>query len=350
MVFYICQMEHEIFMQRCLELALKGLGSASPNPLVGSVVVHQNKIIGEGWHKKAGEAHAEVNAINDVKDKSLLSESSIYVNLEPCAHFGKTPPCSDLIIKHGLKKVIIGCQDPFSKVNGKGIEKLKNAGIEVLLNVLKEESLFLNRRFFTFHNKKRPYIILKWAQSQDGFIDKKRAPNELGQNWISGESAKRLVHFWRSQEDAILVGAQTAINDNPSLTVREVKGKNPIRLLIDPHNRVSKQSALFNDEAPTIHFHQSDINQTQEERSYQISGDIIPQVISACYQNDIQSFIVEGGAKTLGHFIQSNFWDEARVFISPALFGDGLAAPLLPIIASGSDTIGNDQLFTYFNL
>ncbi len=343
-------MEHEVFMQRCLELALKGLGFASPNPLVGSVVVHQNKIIGEGWHKKAGEAHAEVNAIENVKDKSLLKESSIYVNLEPCAHFGRTPPCSDLIIKHQLKKVIIGCKDPFSKVNGKGIEKLKNAGIEVVINVIKEEALFLNRRFFTFHNKKRPYIILKWAQTQDGFIDKKRGAHQKGQNWISGESAKRLVHLWRSQEDAILVGAQTAINDNPSLTVRELKGKNPIRLLVDPNNRVAKDWAIFNDEAPTIHFHKQDPYLKEDLKSFQISGDIIPQVMAACYQNDIQSIIVEGGAKTLSHFIESNFWDEARVFNSNKQFGEGLSAPKLPIIATGNDSIGDDQLFTYFNL
>lgn len=343
-------MEHEIFMQRCLDLALKGLGSASPNPLVGSVVVHKNKIIGEGWHKKAGEAHAEVNAINAVKDKSLLIDSCIYVNLEPCAHFGKTPPCSDLIIKHKLKRVIIGCQDPFSKVNGKGIKKLKDAGIEVIVNILNEESLFLNRRFFTFHNKKRPYIILKWAQTQDGFFDKKREFKDLGQNWISGASAKRFVHLWRSQEDAILVGAQTAINDNPSLTVREVEGKNPIRLLLDPNNRVPKDSRIFDNSAPTIHFHKQDEEKDQDDlRSFQLSGELIPQLIQACYQNEIQSVIVEGGAKTLSHFIQSGYWDEARVFNSPNSFSEGLSAPKLGKIPSSSDRIGNDKLLIYYN-
>lgn len=343
-------MEHEIFMQRCLELALKGLGSASPNPLVGSVVVHENKIIGEGWHKIAGEAHAEVNAINSVKDKSLLTKSTIYVNLEPCAHFGRTPPCSDLIIKHKLKRVIIACQDPFSKVNGKGIQKLEGAGIDVMVDVLKDESLFLNRRFFTFQNKKRPYIILKWAQTQDGFMDKKRETGDVGQNWISGLAAKRLVHLWRSQEDAILIGAQTAINDNPSLTVREVEGKNPIRLILDPNNRVAKNSQVFDKSAPTIHFH-TQMEELEQEglRSYQISGELLPQLMEACKQNEIQSIIVEGGSKTLHNFIEADLWDEARIFNAPIHFGDGLKAPSLKKLPSSSDRIGQDQLLIYYN-
>lgn len=344
-------MKHEDFMQRCLSLAQKGLGSASPNPLVGSVIVHQNTIIGEGWHKKTGGPHAEVNAIESVKDKSLLKESSIYVNLEPCAHFGKTPPCSDLIIKHQLKRVIIGCQDPFSKVNGKGIEKLQKAGIEVITDILKEESLFINRRFFTFHNKKRPYVLLKWAETKDGYIDKKREDKEIGQNWISGPLAKRYVHLWRSQEDSILVGAQTVINDNPSLTVREVEGKNPIRIILDPNNRVPLNSRVFNKEAPTLHFHKShSILIGDTLKSFTINEKLIPELFKACYQNDIHSILVEGGKRTLEGFIESDFWDEARVFTSSNYFGEGLSAPNLLQAPANSERIGDDELRTYYNL
>tara|TARA_R110002072_G_scaffold43789_5_gene123025 strand:- start:150 stop:1181 length:1032 start_codon:yes stop_codon:yes gene_type:complete len=343
-------MEHELFMQRCFELAKKGLGTASPNPLVGSVVVYKNEIIGEGWHHKAGEAHAEVNAIQNVKDKSHLKESSIYVNLEPCSHFGKTPPCSDLLIKHQVKRVIIACQDPFSKVNGKGIQKLEDAGIEVVLNILQKEAEFLNRRFFTFHTKKRPYIILKWAQTEDGFIDKLRAKNERGQNWISGMSAKRIVHLWRSQEDGILVGAQTAINDNPSLTVREIKGQNPIRLLIDPKNRLAKNSKIFDNQAKTIHFDQEKLGLTLAMDNDITPKEKLEKILELCWKEEIQSIIVEGGASTLQNFIKANLWDEARVFKSPIHFNQGLKAPVLNSSPEAKDKIGQDNLFTYFNL
>ena len=243
----------EFFMQRCIELASKAMGCASPNPMVGSVIVYNNKIIGEGYHEKYGSHHAEVNAINSVKDKSLLSKSTLYVNLEPCAHFGKTPPCSDLIIQNKIPEVVIGCVDTFSEVSGKGIERMRSVGIDVKVGVLENESRELNKRFFTFHEKKRPYIILKWAESKDGFIAPK---NQTKPFWMTSSESKKLAHKWRAEEDAILIGRITAEKDNPSLTVREVEGSNPIRIVIDKDLKLSADFNLFNNDAKTIIFNQ----------------------------------------------------------------------------------------------
>lgn len=339
-------MSHHHFMQRCIQLALKGQGAVSPNPMVGSVVVHDNKIIGEGWHQKVGEAHAEVNAIDSVQNKDLLKQASLYVNLEPCSHYGRTPPCADLILKHKIPKVIIGSTDTYSEVNGKGIERLKQAGVDVIVGVLEEECLYLNRRFFSFHHKKRPYIILKWAQTLDGFIDKQRNKSEVGQNWISGKQAKIVVHKWRSEEDAILVGAQTVINDNPSLTTRELSGRNPLRILIDPNSRISLDSKVYDANATTFTLTKKLREDIEPDKQWLLdsTGELIPQLMTFCYKKEIQSIIVEGGRKTLEHFIHNGTWDEARVFIGAKSFGQGLKAPNLSFKNGESTTIGNDKL------
>ncbi len=319
---------HEHYIQRCIELAENGIGKVSPNPMVGSVIVHNNNIIGEGYHQEYGKAHAEVNAINSVKDSSILKESTIYVSLEPCAHFGKTPPCSDLIIEKGIPHVVIGCTDPFAEVAGKGIEKLKAAGVQVELNILQKECEELNRRFFTYHNQKRPYIILKWAQTQDGFIDKKRDGISSGINWITHPHTQQLTHLWRSEEDAILAGKNTVINDNPSLTTRAITGKNPIRVVIDRKLEISTEYKVYDGTSKTIVF-----NEVKQEESEFLTyrkvdfNDLLPQLLDVLYQQEIQSLIVEGGAHTINQFINSGLWDEARVLTGESSFESGLRAP-----------------------
>jgi diaminohydroxyphosphoribosylaminopyrimidine deaminase/5-amino-6-(5-phosphoribosylamino)uracil reductase len=341
------------YMKRCLGLAELGLGNTYSNPMVGSVIVHNDKIIGEGFHHKAGEPHAEVNAIHSVKDKSLLKESTLYVNLEPCAHFGKTPPCSLLIKEMGIPKVVIGCTDTFSEVSGKGIQILKDAGVDVVVGVLEEESRELNKRFFTFHEKKRPYVILKWAQTMDGFIDIDREKSDYGQpTWITNEIAKKLVHKWRSEEQAILVGTNTAIKDNPSLTVREWDGKDPLRLLIDRQNRVPRSHHILNDQTETVVFTQKELpgGHKTTYMSVDFDKDIIPQILSYLYQENIQSVIIEGGREVLLSFIQANIWDEARVFIGNKWFKSGVKSPDLGMEPTQADEIGNSKLFLYRNL
>lgn len=331
---YFCFVkQHEIYLRRCLELAKNGLGTTYPNPLVGSVIVHDGIIIGEGWHKKAGEAHAEVIAINSVADSSLLKEATIYVNLEPCSHFGKTPPCSDLIIAQGIPNIVIGSIDPNGKVAGKGIKKLLGAGRNVTVGVLEAECHELNRRFFTFHNKSRPYIILKWAQTKDGFISPK-SRNEQKPVWITNRYSRQLTHKWRSEEQAILVGAQTVIDDNPSLTVRDWSGNNPIRIVIDRNNLISKESHIFDNEAKTISLREMDPT----------------AIIDRLFTLGIQSVIVEGGQKTLGLFIDSGLWDEARVFIGTQDFGGGTMAPKLERSYLSNEKIYGDNLLIYRNL
>ncbi|MDB9886726.1 bifunctional diaminohydroxyphosphoribosylaminopyrimidine deaminase/5-amino-6-(5-phosphoribosylamino)uracil reductase RibD, partial [Flavobacteriaceae bacterium] len=282
---------HEIYMQRCLDLAIKGLGNTYPNPLVGSVIVYNNIIIGEGWHHKAGEAHAEVNAIASVKNKALLKESILYVNLEPCNHTGKTPPCSHLIVSHQFKKVVVGCVDPFDQVNGNGIRTLEKAGIEVVVGVLEKEAQELNKRFFTVQQKKRPYVILKWAESADGFIaplTSKRMKKEPV--FLSSKADQVLVHQLRTQEDSILVGAQTVIDDNPRLTSRWVKGRNPVRIILDPNNRIDKSANIFDEEAKSLHITKAKLglkkNNSPEE--------FLRKTLDFLYQKGISSILVEG--------------------------------------------------------
>ena len=317
-------MTHEFYMNRCIELANKALGKTYPNPLVGSVIVLHGEIIGEGFHQKAGENHAEINAINSVENKELLKESTIYVSLEPCSHFGKTPPCANKLVEMGFKKVVIGTLDSHEKVNGKGKQILENAGIEVVTGVLEKECQNLNKRFFTFHQKKRPFIILKWAQSEDGFLDKDFQPTQIG-NLLT----KQFVHQLRSEEHAILVGTKTAITDNPGLTTREVAGRNPIRILLDLNLKVPQHFKIYNEEAPTLVFN---AERNAEEKNIKFikikTENLLVDLLDKLYESQIQSVIVEGGSFTLQQFINANLWDEAIVIKNENLkLGNGTRAP-----------------------
>ncbi|MDD3875046.1 MAG: bifunctional diaminohydroxyphosphoribosylaminopyrimidine deaminase/5-amino-6-(5-phosphoribosylamino)uracil reductase RibD [Bacteroidales bacterium] len=339
-------------MKRCLELAKKGLGNVSPNPLVGCVIVHDDKIIGEGYHIKYGQAHAEVNAINAVKDKSVLKHAALYVNLEPCSHYGKTPPCADLIVKHKIPKVFIGCVDSNIKVSGKGISTLEAGACHVTLGVLEEESRFINRRFFTFHEKRRPYIILKWAQTQDGFIDILRSENTPNSpNWITAEETRCLVHKWRTEEDAIMIGTKTAIADNPALTAREWHGKNPARIVIDRNMKLPNNLNIFNIDARTIVFN------CLENKKYknidfvkvEFNDSLIDEICTYLYEQNIQSVIIEGGAMLLNSFIAGNLWDEARIFYGKKTFKLGLKAPEIYGYTLKNQKCGNDRLEVIIN-
>lgn len=341
------------YMQQCLNLALQAFGNTYPNPMVGCVIVHNHTIIGEGFHHKAGEPHAEVLAIESVQNKTLLKESTLYVNLEPCAHYGKTPPCSLAIIQHKIPRVVVGCIDTYSKVAGKGIEMLQNAGIEVTVGVLEHESRMLNKRFFTFYEQKRPYIILKWAQTTDGFID--LAPELKTQSkgmWITDNICKQLVHTWRTQEQSILIGTNTAEIDNPQLTARLAQGKNPLRLVIDIHNRLPEQLYVKDGTTPTIIYTSDTSALSKHNVTYvKISSkdDIWQQILNDLYIRNIQSVIIEGGALILEDCIARNFWDEMRVFVGPITFSKGVVAPLLHIMPDTTETIGNSVLYSYYS-
>ena len=331
----------EFFMQRCIELASKAMGCASPNPMVGSVIVYNNKIIGEGYHEKYGSHHAEVNAINSVKDKSLLSKSTLYVNLEPCAHFGKTPPCSDLLIQNKIPEVVIGCVDTFSEVSGKGIEKMRRVGIDVKVGVLENESRELNKRFFTFHEKKRPYIIIKWAESKDGFIAPK---NQTKPFWMTSSESKKLVHEWRAEEDAILIGRITAEKDNPSLTAREVEGSNPIRIVIDKDLKLSADFNLFNNDAKTIIFNQIKSEKNNSNDFIKINfNNLTKNILQELHKQNIQSIIIEGGTKTLQSFIDEKLWDEARIFTTNKILTEGVKPPAIEGEIILEDKTGGDR-------
>lgn len=342
---------HEKFMQRCFELAGKGLGNVAPNPLVGCVIVSNEKIIGEGYHQKYGEAHAEVNAINSVKNKELLKSSTLYVNLEPCSHFGKTPPCADLIIENKVPHVVISSGDPYPEVAGKGIEKLKKAGINVETGILKDENEWLNRRFFTFQKKHRPYVILKWAKTNDGFIDVERSNNVPNIYWITDETCRIIVHKWRSEEQALLIGTTTAANDNPNLTVRSWNGKNPLRIILDRNHSLPESLNVFNKEANTIVFSEKEKKSEQSIEYFTIkfNSNLLPEILRELYRRNIQSIIVEGGAKTLQSFIDKNLWDEARVFTSDIKFEKGLKSPVLNSMAISSEHINNNLIEIFIN-
>lgn len=342
---------HEHFMQRALFLAQKGLSAAMPNPSVGAVIVYKDTIIGEGYTSAFGGPHAEVNAVNSVIDKSLLAESSLYVTLEPCSHFGKTPPCADLIVKHQLKHVIIGCIDPFAEVAGKGIDKLKNAGINVTVGILEEECKESHVRFFTFHNKKRPYIILKWAESADGFI----APlqkNEQKPVWLSNIYSRQLTHKWRSEEMAILVGTNTVLNDNPSLTTRDYVGKNPVRIYLDTNHKIDSSFTITNSDAKTICLTKKTPANSLENIIYKEINfnSLVDEICKVCYKEKLQSIIIEGGSYTLQQFIEKNIWDEARVFKSAPILTYGVLAPKLKSEKiTGKQAITNNTLVIYKN-
>jgi len=339
-------------MARCLELAKMGAGSTSPNPLVGCIIVCNNEIIGEGYHQKHGEPHAEVNAINSVTNTDLLKESTLYVTLEPCAHYGLTPPCSDLIIARQIPKVVIGTIDPFAKVAGKGIERLKNAGIEVKPGVLEKECRELNKRFFTFHEKKRPYVILKWAQSLDGFIDINRSEKDFGQpTWITEDKALQKVHEMRAVEDAVFVGTNTALIDNPSLTVRRCKGRNPVRVVLDNQLRLPKNLKLFDGTAKTIVFNSKQNYETGNISYVKINFDknILPQILNELHRINILSLIVEGGKQLLESFINENLWDEAYQFIGNKFLTDGKNAPKISGNIVYRENLDPDKLVVFKN-
>jgi diaminohydroxyphosphoribosylaminopyrimidine deaminase / 5-amino-6-(5-phosphoribosylamino)uracil reductase len=344
--------QHENYMQQCLDLAEKGSGMVSPNPMVGCVIVHNHKVIGKGFHEKHGQAHAEVNAINSVPEKELLKESTIYVSLEPCAHFGLTPPCSDLIIKMQIPRVVIGAIDSNEKVAGKGIERMRNAGIEVTTGVLEKPCRELNKRFFTFHEKKRPYIFLKWAETTDGFIDYPRTSREFGQpSWITGQKALVKVHEMRAAEDAILVGTNTALKDNPALTLRHCKGNNPLRLVIDNHLQLPENLNLFDKTTRTIVFN-SLISKSKVNLEYvkiDFERDVEKQILDHLFQLKILSVIIEGGRKTLTSFIENGFWDEAYRFVGNKQFGKGTRAPKIDGTLFRTENFDDDKLFIYLN-
>ena len=339
---------HRFFIRRCIELAKKGKGYVSPNPMVGCVITKNGKIIGEGYHKKYGDHHAEVNAINNVNNKNLLKDATLYVNLEPCSHTGKTPPCSDLIIKYKISKVIIGCIDTFKEVNGKGVKRMRDAGIEVITGILEEESKLLNKRFFVFHRKKRPYIILKWAESCDGFIAPKKQSKPL---WLTSNKSKILVHKWRAEEDAILVGRITAEKDNPKLTVREVKGNNPVRIIIDNKLKLSNNLNIFNDDAETIIINLV-VNKEREKNTFiKINKEnFIKTLLYVLYKKKIQSILIEGGSKTIQSFIDSNFWDEARVFKTNHSLNLGIKSPYIKGKITLNKKVMNDELLIMSNI
>jgi len=330
-------------MQRALDLARRGLGQVSPNPMVGAVLVHNDRIIGEGWHKQFGGPHAEVHALQEA---DIPADSTLYVSLEPCNHHGKTPPCTDLIIRSGIRKVVIGCGDPHPLVNGSGEAKLKAAGIQVVTNVLRAEAEELNKRFFTSIQKHRPYIILKWAETADGFIARKNFESK----WISCEISRQLVHQWRAEEDAILIGSRTALMDNPLLTVRDWSGKQPVRILLDKNLGVPQTHNVFNNESKTLIYnlvkneHQGMTDWIKCEEDNFLSA-----VLMDLNQRKIQSLIVEGGSKTLQDFIHQNYWDEARVFTAEKTFQEGIKAPTIQASPLYEQASGSDTLRTYRN-
>lgn len=328
-------------MQRAFELAALGKGSASPNPLVGSVVVHNGKIIGEGWHRRFGEAHAEVNAIHDVEDKTLLPQSTVYVNLEPCSHFGKTPPCADMLIKHRVQKVVVANLDSNPQVAGEGIKRLRASGTEVITGILEAEGRELNKRFFTFIENQRPYIILKWAQTADGFV----ARENYESKWISNEYARQLTHRWRAEEDAVLVGTRTAMHDDPKLNVRDWTGRDPVRVVIDRFLRLSSKLKIFDRSQSTICYNLL----RHEEHSNLLlvrldENDFVMNLVKDLYKQKIQSVLIEGGPQTLSLFIAAELWDEARIFTSGKFFDKGIRSPKLEGKVIREEKIMNDTL------
>lgn len=345
---------HEKYIKRCIEIAKNGLGSTAPNPMVGCVIVYEDLIIAEGCTSAYGGSHAEVNAINKVKNKALLKNSILYVSLEPCSHFGKTPPCSDLIIKHQIKTVVIGCLDSNPLVAGKGIEKLRKTGIEVITGVLEQECRWHHKRFFTFHEKLRPYIILKWAQTADGFI----APlikQEKKPVWITNTYSRQLVHKWRTEEQSILVGTKTVIEDNPYLTSREWFGRNPIRIVLDPKNSLTTTYHVFSNEAQTIKIssvkNTSDLSKDfkQETLIWDEDLGVAEQICNTLKNHHINSVIIEGGAKTLQTFIDENLWDEARIFKGTNSFGGGTKSPRITGRIVSTQNILSDTLTIIIN-
>ena len=340
------------YMERCLQLACLGRGAAQPNPMVGSVIVYNDKIIGEGYHHRCGEAHAEVNAVNSVKNKDLLKKSTLYVNLEPCAHIGRTPACSTMIIQNKIPRVVIGCVDSFDKVAGQGIAMLRKAGVDVTVGVMEQESWHLNRRFFTYHQKKRPYIILKWAQTKDGFIDYDRTKKNPRAAWITNDLSRSLVHKWRTEEPAFWVGTQTVIKDNPQLNVRAWTGENPLRITLDRNGILSKKNhflddtqktLIFTSKKPDTNFQQTDFVLIDNKKNIEL------QILEELYKREIQSVVVEGGKIVLDALISQNLWDEARVFTGDNFFKSGIKAPKFKAQIFKEISLDESKLAFYYN-
>lgn len=340
------QVNDEFFMRRCLQLAELGAGTTAPNPMVGAVIVCDGKIIGEGYHHKCGEAHAEVNAIASVKKPELLERSTIYVSLEPCSHFGKTPPCADLIISKKIPNVVVGMVDPFGKVNGNGINKLLNAGCNVKVGVLEDECRKLNRAFITFHEKRRPYIILKWAESNDGFIDTKRTADNNKPVWLTNDACRALVHRWRAESGAIMVGYNTALLDNPQLNVRAWAGPNPLRIVTDRNLQLPDSLALFDHSQPTWRLNSLNDNATENLLNVKLPWDsnMLPTLMQKLYESNINQLIVEGGSRLLQSFIDCGLWDEARIFKGNMELKDGVKSPTLSGHITGNRDIDGTRL------
>lgn len=341
----------ELYMQRCLQLAALGVGNVAPNPMVGAVIVVDNKIIAEGYHHKYGMPHAEPNAINAVADKSLFATATLYVNLEPCSHYGKTPPCADLIVRSGFKRVVIGTLDPNPKVSGSGVKIIEDAGIEVLVGVLEKECYELNKRFFIFQTEKRPFVLLKWAQTADGFIDRKRTSSDEAPLLISNEITRALTHKVRSENQSILVSTNTVILDNPSLTVRYWAGRNPVRLAIDRQGRIPENYRLFDGNYATIVFTQ-ELKKSRENLEFvpiEFDENCLMSILNTLFKKNIHSVLVEGGAKLLQSFINKACWDEAQVEISVGRIGEGVAAPVLLQMPDVSEKIANHTINHYKN-
>lgn len=337
---------HQKYIRRCIELAKNGLGTTYPNPLVGSVIVYEDTIIGEGWHQKAGEPHAEVHAIHSVKNKELLSKSTIYVSLEPCSHFGKTPPCADLIIKYNIPNVVIGCLDSNEQVSGRGVKKLMEAGRKVTIGILEKECRAVNKRFFTYHEKKRPYIILKWAESADGFLaplhKETKAPV-----WISNEYARQLTHKWRCEEQALLVGTTTVLDDNPKLDTRDWYGRNPIRMVLDKTGKIDATYHVFDQSTKTLVLTEQKKTQSTDNLIFKnciFDSELAQSICTIGFENNIQSLIIEGGTQTIQSFLDANLWDEARIFIGPLQLNEGLLAPKIEKNNHKGQSLLNDEL------
>ncbi|MCF6349763.1 MAG: bifunctional diaminohydroxyphosphoribosylaminopyrimidine deaminase/5-amino-6-(5-phosphoribosylamino)uracil reductase RibD [Flavobacteriaceae bacterium] len=346
-------MINEYYIKRCLQLAKLGLGTTAPNPMVGAVLVYKNTIIGEGFTSPFGGNHAEVNCINSVKDVYLknISKATLYVSLEPCSHFGKTPPCCNLIVKKGIKKIVIGLKDTHSLVKGNGIQYLKDNDCEVTINVLKKSCFNLNKRFFTFHEKKRPYIILKWAESKDGFIGQLKKEKVMP-IWISNKYSQQLTHKFRSEEQAILVGTNTVVSDNPKLNTRTFKGENPIRVILDNNLRIPTNFHVLDQSIQTIIFTSKIIQKNKKNLIFEcinFDANIAKQICNVLYKYKVQSVIIEGGRQTLQHFITTNLWDEARVFYGNFLLENGIKAPKLKGIIIFNKKILEDQLVVKIN-
>jgi len=339
------------YLSRCLDLARNGASYVAPNPMVGAVIVYGDKIIGEGYHRRYGQAHAEPNAINAVEDKNLLKRATLYVNLEPCSHYGKTPPCADLIIASEIPRVVVGTLDPNPKVAGRGIERLRQAGIDVQCGVLEKECRQLNKHFFTFQEKKRPFVTLKWAQTQDGFIDIERENSEIPPLSISNETTKIIAHKARAEHQAILVGTNTAVLDNPKLTIRHWSGRNPIRIAIDRNGRISENSHLFDGSVQTIIFTEKSLENRENLEFIRMDFDeyFLKNMLKNIYERNINSILVEGGAQLLNGFIEQNLWDEARVEISPIEIKNGVCAPIIRQISAEEKVFQEHRIVYYRN-